>query len=38
MKEAQFRYMKRKIDEPTYRELMKEYNRELVELEADKKM
>jgi biopolymer transport protein ExbB/TolQ len=38
IKEAEFRYMKRKIDEVTFRDLVKEYNRELVRLEARHKL
>jgi hypothetical protein len=37
MKEAEYRYMKRKIDERTFHELVKDYNKELVALEARKK-
>jgi len=37
MKEAEYRYMKRKIDERTFHELVKEYNKELVALEARNK-
>ena len=35
IKNAKFKYTKREIDEPTFRELMKEYNKQLIELEAE---